>query len=81
MSTAVRLTPEQLSALISDYDYSVSELAEKWNLSTDTITRQFENEPGVVIWETPGKSPKRRFRTIRIPGFIAQRVRDRKTRK
>jgi hypothetical protein len=81
MSTAVRLTPEQPSALISEHDYSVSELAEKWNLSADTIRRQFENEPGVIVWENPHKPHRRRFRTLRIPGSVAQRVRDRNTRK
>ena len=54
--------------------YSPSELAELWNLSTDTVRRMFENEFGVLVFENPVKSSSRRFRTLRIPESVAQRV-------
>ena len=54
--------------------YSPAELADLWNLSADTIRRAFENEPGVLVFENPGRSSSRRFRTIRIPESVAQRL-------
>ena len=54
--------------------FSPAELADKWSLSADTITRMFEREPGVLIFENPGRSPIRRRRTLRIPESVAERV-------
>lgn len=59
--------------------YSPSELAEIWNLSSDTIRRVFENEPGVLIFENPVRASVRRFRTLRIPESVALRVYSRLT--
>lgn len=54
--------------------YSPAELAEQWNLSGDTVRRMFENEPDVLVFENPVRSSSRRFRTLRIPESVAQRV-------
>jgi hypothetical protein len=54
--------------------YSPAELAELWSLSADTIRRAFENEPGVLVFENPGRASSRRCRTLRIPESVAQRV-------
>lgn len=54
--------------------FSPAELAEKWSLSADTITRMFERESGVLIFENPDRSPSRRRRTLRIPESVAERV-------
>jgi hypothetical protein len=54
--------------------YSPAELAELWNLSADTVRRMFENEPGILVFENPVRSSSRRFRTLRIPESVAQRV-------
>jgi hypothetical protein len=54
--------------------YSPAELGELWNLSPDTVRRMFENEPGVLVFENPARSSSRRFRTLRIPESVAQRV-------
>ena len=54
--------------------YSPAELAELWNLSVDTITRMFEREDGVLIFENPEKASERRRRTLRIPESVAERV-------
>jgi hypothetical protein len=37
----------------------------------------FENEPGVLVFENPARSSSRRFRTLRIPESVAQRVHSR----
>jgi len=54
--------------------YTVDEVAALTGLSRGTIIRTFEREPGVIILERPEKLHKRRFRTIRIPRAIYERV-------
>jgi hypothetical protein len=54
--------------------YSPAKLAEMWSLSTDTVRRMFEEEPGVLVFENPIRSSSRRFRTLRIPASVAERV-------
>ena len=67
MSTAVR------NSLPEEHDFSVQELATKWNLSDDFIRTLFEKEPGVLIFQVPGRRSKRH--TMRIPVSVAERVR------
>ena len=57
----------------SDHHYTVHELADEWNLSTDYIRRMFGNEAGVLVFSKrqPGK---RVYRVIRIPPAVAERV-------
>lgn len=60
---------------IEERHYSVAELAERWNLSPDTIRKLFENEPGVlVIGEHSTKRGKRCYKTLRIPESVAARL-------
>lgn len=60
---------------IEERHYSVAELAERWNLSPDTIRKLFERESGVlVIGEHSTRRGKRRYTTLRIPESIAARV-------
>jgi len=54
--------------------YSPEQVAELWALSTDTVRRIFENEPGVLAIERPRVYGKRRYRTLRIPESVASRV-------
>jgi transcriptional regulator GlxA family with amidase domain len=56
--------------------YSVAEIAERWSLSEDTVRRLFEHEPGVLVIEPPrGRmSRRRRYRTLRIPAAVVDRV-------
>jgi hypothetical protein len=55
------------------HHYTVGELAEAWNVSTDFIRDLFREENDVVRWvrSRPGK---RRYIVIRIPGGAAERV-------
>jgi hypothetical protein len=55
------------------HHYTVAELADCWNVSTDFVRDLFRNESGVVRWvhSRPGK---RRYIVIRIPAVVAQRV-------
>jgi len=54
--------------------YTVAEIATLTGLSTGTIRRMFENEKGVLILERPEKMHKRRYRSIRIPRAVYERV-------
>jgi hypothetical protein len=68
-------TPATISARYSERHYSVDEVAEMWSLSPDCVRGIFEPEPGVLI--VGGKSPhrhKRRYRTLRIPESVLERV-------
>lgn len=55
------------------HHYTVAELAEAWNVSTDFIRDLFREEHDVVRWvrSRPGK---RRYIVIRIPAGAAERV-------
>jgi hypothetical protein len=77
MATAAKLVSVSQSAgelRMHERHYSPSDLGELWNLSTDTIRRAFEDEPGVLVFENPVRSSNRRFRTLRIPESVALRV-------
>ena len=67
-------TPE----LSEDYFYSAKELAYLWNLSDESIRRMFIKEPGVMLLQT-NRPGRRTYRTLRIPGRVAIRVRNRST--
>jgi len=53
--------------------YTVAELSELWNLSTDAIRRLFQDEPGVLLIRNQ-RFRKRRYITILIPESVAARV-------
>jgi hypothetical protein len=55
------------------YHYTVAELAEEWNVSTDFVRDFFRDEHGVIRWvrNRPGK---RRYIVIRIPADVAERA-------
>ncbi len=65
------LGQEQAEKLLERH-YTVTELAQQWNLSRDTIRRMFENEPESSSSDTP-KRNKRIYRTLRIPESVAKR--------
>ena len=55
--------------------FSVAQIAETWGLSEDTVRRLFEHEPGVLVIEPPrGRYSRRRYRTLRIPESVIERV-------
>ncbi|MDA2914395.1 hypothetical protein MYX77_10675 [Acidobacteriia bacterium AH_259_A11_L15] len=64
----------ELPTAIGERHYTVDEIAEAWKLSRDKVRRLFENEPGVLVLENRGAFSKRRYRTLRIPESVAERV-------
>ena len=53
---------------------NLAEVAALTGFSRQTISRLFENEPGVIIVSRPEKMYKRRYRSIRIPRAVYERV-------
>lgn len=56
--------------------YTVAELASLWNLSSEFVRQIVQHEPGVTEWvrQQPGR---RRYRVLRVPQSVAQRVYER----
>jgi hypothetical protein len=54
--------------------YTVSEVAALTGFSQDTVTRLFANERGVLVIARPETMHKRRYRSIRIPRHVYERV-------
>ena len=54
--------------------YTVAEAAEILKVSTDKVTRMFEDEPGVVDLGSAESLHKRRYRVQRIPHSVFNRV-------
>lgn len=54
--------------------YSVTEIANLWGLTENTIRRMFMGEPGVVEWGGEETRFKRAYKTMRIPESVLQRV-------
>ena len=73
--SAAGLTEASQAAPSFERHYRPEELADLWNLSPDAVRRLFENEPGVLVYEGNGlRYGKRRYRTLRIPVSVAERV-------
>lgn len=53
--------------------FTVVEVAKMLKVSRDTITRRFENEPGVIDLGVPTRRYKRRRRILRIPAAVLNR--------
>ena len=54
--------------------YTLAEAAEILKVNTDKIAKMFGDEPGVVDLGSPEKSHKRRYRVLRIPQSVFNRV-------
>jgi len=54
--------------------YTVREVADITGLSRNTISRMFESEPGVIVIARAEQMNKQRYRSIRIPRAVYERV-------
>ena len=55
-------------------DFTVKQIAQMWQLSTDTVQRLFQDEPGVVALGNKNPRGKRKRITLRIPRAVMERV-------
>ena len=53
--------------------YTIKELASIWRLSAEFVRQIVQHEPGVTEWvrQQPGR---RRYRVLRVPQSVAERV-------
>ncbi len=70
----VLLPAEPTSTLQLEKCWTVQEVAKSWNLSTDTVTRIFRNEPGVLRIRRASGLRRRAYETLRIPDNVLRRV-------
>jgi AraC-like DNA-binding protein len=72
----VALQPQANDPLLgfAQRHYTVEEIAAAWNLSPSKVRRLFLSEPGVVLFENRGAFSKRRYRTLRVPESVVERV-------
>jgi hypothetical protein len=54
--------------------FTATDVADMWKFDVETIRRLFDDEPGMVVLQTPIKKGKRPYRTIRIPQTVLDRV-------
>lgn len=66
-----------MSNLLDKPASTVAEVAALTGLSRNTVTRLFEKEPGVIVLERPARMHKQRYRSIRIPRAVYERVMNR----
>ena len=60
--------------------YTIQEVCKLTGLSPRIITKLFEREPGVIVYEQPNHQRKRRgYRSLRIPRRVYERVMRRHT--
>jgi hypothetical protein len=63
------------SALLKDeHHFTPQELAELWSVSVQTIREIFEREEGVLKIGRDGTRTRRRYKTLRIPESVVERV-------
>ena len=60
-------------------NFTVAEIASLWRLSTDTIQRIFQEEPGVLPLGDRNPRGKRKRITLRIPRAVMERVKRRRS--
>jgi hypothetical protein len=75
-STPVTQTPgiEKSNLLKDERHFTPQELSELWNVSVQTIRAIFQREEGVLKIGRDGTRSRRRYKTIRIPESVADRV-------
>jgi hypothetical protein len=61
--------------------FTVAQIASLWPLSTDTIQRWFEDEPGVIASGDKNPRGKRKRITLRIPRSVLERVKRKRMNK
>lgn len=53
--------------------YTINELAAMWNLSGEFVRQVVQHEPGVTEWVRQQEG-RRRYRVLRVPQSVAERV-------
>jgi hypothetical protein len=67
------ITPRSTNPALERH-YSVAEIAKLWNMSRQTLTKYFADEPGVVKHENAPSKTRRAYCVLRIPESVVIRV-------
>ncbi|MGA2337781.1 MAG: hypothetical protein WBQ19_01130 [Terriglobales bacterium] len=70
----VRMAEARAMPLADKLVYTVAEVSALMGFSTSTIIKLFRDEPGVIVLTRPTEMHKRRYRSLRIPRAVYQRV-------
>jgi len=54
--------------------FTIPEIAELWQLSTDKVREIFRDVPGVIKIGSPERRHKRGYITLRVPESVVQKV-------
>jgi AraC-like DNA-binding protein len=54
--------------------WSIQEIATTWNLSKQTVTKYFQDEPGVLKHANTPTRKRRTYATLRVPESVLIRV-------
>src|SRR3974377_1590108 len=54
--------------------YSPAEIGRMWGISTDFAREVFQNEPGVLRLGSNGTKHTRKYKTLRVPESVLERV-------
>jgi transcriptional antiterminator len=65
---------EKSSLSLQEKHWTPQELAEIWGVSVQTIREIFQREEGVLKIGKDGTRSRRRYKTLRIPESVAERV-------
>lgn len=66
---------QEVTTSSAERHYMPAEVAAIWGLSIDSVRRLFECEPGVLVMDNGRLTvSKRRYRTLRIPQSVLDRV-------
>ena len=68
---------ERSAILKEERFFTPQELASLWNVSVQTIREIFQREEGVLKIGPDGTRSRRRYKTLRIPESVAERVQTR----
>jgi AraC-like DNA-binding protein len=67
-------TRQPIAESLPGHYFSVREIADRLNLSPDSVRKLFQNEPGVLVLGDQSTKHKRRYTTLRIPEPVLHRV-------
>ncbi|HEV3419598.1 MAG TPA: hypothetical protein VG075_04800 [Candidatus Acidoferrum sp.] len=65
---------EQSAILKDERHFTPQELADMWRVSVQTVREIFQNEDGVLKIGRDGTRTRRRYKTLRIPESVVERV-------
>ena len=64
---------QELNEPFAERHYTVNELASMWRLSGEFVRQLVQHEPGVTEWVRQ-QAGRRRYRVLRVPQSVAERV-------